>query len=212
MTTAYIDNLNWRYATKKFDPTKKLTQEQLDGLLEAMRLSASSFGLQPYKFFVITNPALREKIKEHAWGQPQIGDASHVIAFCAYRTIDEAFVDSYIQRIADVRGMTPENLKDFRAMMIGSVQGRSPAELAAWTKCQTYIALGFLLSAAAQHKIDACPMEGFDPVHVDTDLDLAGKNLTTVALCAVGFRATDDSTASYKKVRFPMEELIVLKN
>ncbi len=207
----YNDNLQWRYATKKFDPTKKLTDAQLNDLLDAMQLSASSYGLQPYKFIVVTNPELREKIKEHAWGQSQVTDASHLIVICAQKTIDENYVDAFVDLVAKERGVPTDALKGYRDMMVGTVKGRTPEELATWMKCQAYISLGFLLSAAAQNKIDACPMEGFDPAHVNVDLGIVEENLTAVAFCPVGFRAADDASAAYKKVRFPKEELFIFK-
>ena len=208
----YNDHLQWRYATKKFDATKKLTQEQLDELLASARLTASSYGLQPYKFVVITNPAIREKIKEHAWGQTQVTDASHLIAICSYKSIDVSYVDHFIDSISAERGIPVEGMKTYRDMMAGTIQTRTPEQLAQWMKCQSYIALGFLLSAAAQMEIDSCPMEGFDPTQVDIDLDLASQNLTCATLLPVGFRAADDETAKYKKVRFPNEELFIFKN
>jgi nitroreductase len=198
-----LDALRWRYAVKKFDPSKKLSEEQLNGLLESARLSASSFGLQPYKILVVTDPAVRAKIREHAWNQTQVTDASHLLAFCAYRTIDEAYVDRYIALISQERGVSEEALKGYRDMMVGSIKSRSPQELAEWMKRQAYIAVGFALSAAAHLRIDSCPMEGFDPAHVDVDLGLLEQNLTSVVLMPVGFRAADDASAQYKKVRFP---------
>lgn len=208
----HIENLQWRYATKKFDPTRKLTQEQLDILMAATRLSASSYGLQPYKVAVVTNPDIRKKIQEHAWGQTQIVDASHLFVFCAKKTIDEAFVDHFVELVAKERGVGVDTLKGYRDMMVGTVKGRTPEELAAWMKCQAYIAVGFLLSAAAAHQIDACPMEGFDPIHVDVDLGIVEDDLTSVVCVPVGFRAADDVTASYKKVRFSNEELFIHKD
>jgi|CXWL01.1.fsa_nt_gi nitroreductase len=210
--SSYNDRLFWRYATKKFDPTKHLTQEQLDELLESARLSASSYGLQPYKLVVVTNPAIRAKLREHAWNQSQVTDASHLVVICSYRTIDAAYIDRFVGIIASERGVSVESLKGYRDMMVGSIQGRTPEQLADWMKRQSYIALGFLLSAAAQHQIDACPMEGFDATHVDVDLGLAEENLTAAVFCPLGFRASDDATASYKKVRFPKEEFIVFKD
>lgn len=210
-TSAYLENLHWRYATKKFDPAKKLSQEQLDTLLEATRLSASSFGLQPYKVAVITNPELRAKMREHAWGQAQLTDASHLLAFCSMRTVDESYVDHFVELIAKERGMKAEDLKGYRDMMVGSMKSKTPEAQAAWAKCQAYIGVGFLLSAAAQHQIDACPMEGFDPTHVDVDLGLTEENMTTAVLVTLGFRAANDATASYKKVRFPKEDFFLWK-
>lgn len=204
-----IDALNWRYATKKFDPSRTLTDAQLEELLGATRLSASSYGLQPYKIVIVTDPAVRAKIREHAWGQTQITDASHLLAFCAMRTIDEAYVDRYIALISAERGVSVESLKGFRDMMVGTVKGRTPEELAQWMKHQAYIAVGFALSAAAHMGIDACPMEGFDPTHVDVDLGLLDLNLTSAVLMPVGFRAADDGSAAYAKVRLPKDELFI---
>ena len=205
--SVYNDNLRWRYATKKFDPTKKLSKEQLEELVESLQLTASSFGLQTYKFLVLTDPALRAKMREHSWGQPQVTDASHLIAICTYRSIDASYVDHYIEAIAKTRGVTVESLKGFRDTMVGFLKARSPEEVAQWMRRQAYISIGFLLSAAAQQHIDACPMEGFEPQKIDADLGLAKENLTIVALCSVGFRAADDASASDKKVRFSQEEL-----
>ena len=205
----YNENLQWRYATKKFDPTKKLSAEQLEELLDTVQLSASSFGLQAYRVAVIADPAIRAKVREHAWGQAQITDASHLIAFMPMRSIDESYVEKYVKLIADTRGIPTESLKGFHDMMVGSIQGKSPEALAEWLRSQAYIAVGFLLSAAAQMNIDACPMEGFDPVHVDVDLHLLEKNLSTAVLVAIGFRASDDESAQYKKVRVPKEELFM---
>ncbi len=207
--SSLTENLRWRYATKKFDPTKKLSAEQLEELLDAAQLSASSYGLQAYKIAVVTDPAVRAKIKEHAWGQTQVSDASHLLVVCPMKSIDEAYVKKFIDLVAQTRGMPADVLKSYHDMMMGSITSRTPEQLAAWLKCQAYIAVGFILSAAAQMQIDACPMEGFDPAHVDVDLGLLDKNLTSAVLIPVGFRAADDATAAFKKVRFPKEELFL---
>ncbi|HRH93328.1 MAG TPA: NAD(P)H-dependent oxidoreductase [Candidatus Peribacteria bacterium] len=205
----FTDSLRWRYATKKFDTAKKLTDAQLDELLEAANLSASSYGLQPYRLVVVKDPAIRAKIREHAWGQAQVTDASHLIVICPMRSIDEAYVAKYIDNITKTRGMPAGNLKGFHDMMVGSIKAQTPEKMAAWLKCQAYIAVGFLLSAAASAGIDACPMEGFDPAHVDVDLGLLDKNLTSAVMVPVGFRAADDESASYKKVRLPKDEFVL---
>jgi nitroreductase len=210
--SAYIDNLRWRYATKIFDPSKKLTDTQLQELVEATRLTASSYGLQPYVFFVISDPMLRSKLRAHAFGQAQVTDASHLIVLCARTTIDEALIDRYIADIAKTRGVPAETLKGFRDMMMNTAQNRPAEAMLNWNKCQTYIALGFLLSAAAQMHVDSCPMEGFDNAKVDEELGLAAMGLTSCAFCPVGFRSPDDASAQYPKVRFPVEELFVFKN
>lgn len=205
------EHLQWRYATKKFDTTKKLSDEQLHSLLEATRLAASSFGLQAYRIIVVNDPTVRAKIREHAWNQPQVSDASHLIVICPMRSIDEAYVTKYINLISETRGMPTDALKGYYDMMVGSITGRSPEALAAWLKCQSYIAAGFLLSAAAAAHIDACPMEGFDPAQVDVILGLQDENLTSAMLIPVGFRAADDEGASFKKVRVPAEEFVIMK-
>ncbi len=201
----FNENMQWRYAVKKFDTTKKITAEQLDDLLEAANLAPTSYGLQPFRFLVITRPDVREKIKAAAWNQAQVTDASHLIVVCAKTGLDEAYIDDYIKRIAETRGMTVESLKGFRDMMAAGVKNMNTA----WCQRQSYLALGTMLSAAAQAKIDACPMEGFDPATVDEILGLKAKGLTSTLLCAIGFRAADDSSAGYKKVRLPRGEFAV---
>ncbi len=205
--STYLDNLQWRYATKKFDSSKKLSREQLDELLSALRLSASSYGLQPYKFIVITDPDTRAKLREAAWDQSQITDASHLVVFAARKALDMAYVDHYLTMIAKERGMEIDQLKGFKDMLASPIQHMTPEDMEAWNKKQAYIALGFLLSAAAQMHVDACPMEGFDAARFDEILDLPKDGLTTAVICPLGFRAADDSAAQYKKVRFPKEEL-----
>lgn len=203
-----IQALSWRYATKKFDSSKKLTAEQLSLLLESARLAPSSFGLQPWKFVVVQSPELRQKISVAAFGQPQVTEASDLIVLCSKVTLDEAYVDRYIKLVADTRGMTVETLNGLRAAILGSVAGRSADGVVEWNKRQTYIALGTLLTTAALHGIDASPMEGFNPTQVDEILGLAAEGFTSVALCAVGFRSADDKMAGQKKVRLPAETVI----
>ncbi len=209
--TKIIDALNWRYATKKFDATKKLTDVQLKDLLEALRLTPTSYGLQPYKFIVITDPALREKMKAVSWNQVQITDASHLIAICSMKSMDPTYVDLFIADIAKTRSISTDSLKDYRDMMLGSIAGQTPEGLSDWTKRQSYIALGTLLVAAADMKIDACPMEGFDGSKIDELLGLTTTNFRVASLCPIGFRASDDAMASMKKVRFPLELLVEYK-
>ncbi len=206
-----IEQLNWRYATKKFDPSKKLTTEQLNTILDAGRLSASSFGLQPYVFVIVENPALRETLKANAWGQTQITDASYLIVLAARTNLDAAYVDHYVDIIAKERGISTDSLKNIREMMVGSVERMSADERTTWAKKQAYIALGFLLSACAHEQIDACPMEGFDAAKFDEVLELNKSNLTAAVVCTIGFRAADDEAATQKKVRFPKSELFDIR-
>jgi nitroreductase len=215
-----IESLQWRYATKKFDTTKKLTSAQLDMLVESARLSPSSFGLQPWKFVIVTDTAARAKLREAAWGQSQITDASALIVFCVRKNIDDALVDSYMQSIASTRNVPLETLKGFADTIKGSIKSKGTPGTEAdpeaatsaakeWATRQVYIALGVLLTTAAHLDIDACPMEGFDPKKFDDILGLSALGLESRTLAAVGFRSADDTTAGLKKVRFPKEEVVV---
>lgn len=213
--TQIIDALNWRYATKAFDTTKKLTDEQVSALLEAIRLSASSFGLQPYKIILIKNPELREQIKTNAWGQSQVTDASHLIVLAAVTNLGDAFVDNFINVVSTTRGVEVANLEGYSQMMKGAIKGKSDQGGAQvvkdWASKQAYIALGTLLTTCAVEKIDACPMEGFDNKKVDEILGLSELNLESVLLCPVGFRSESDESANYKKVRFAKADMVIEK-
>lgn len=208
-TQALIPALKWRYATKQFDPTKKVPETEFNELTEALRLSASSFGLQPWKFFVIKNPAIRAKIREHAWGQSQVTDASHLIVLAARKGIDDEYIRHFIKATAETRKTTIEALKGYEDMMLNAVRNMPPEAVTAWNQRQVYIALGTLLLAAAEKGIDACPMEGFDPKKVDEVLGL--KDFTVTAICPVGYRAASDSYATAAKVRFPASEVIEIR-
>jgi nitroreductase len=203
--------LNWRYATKKFDPSKKVKEEDMEDLLTALRMSPSSFGLQPWKFVVVTDKALREKLKENAWGQSQITDSSHLIVLCTRKDINENHIRKFVESIEKTRNMPSGAMKEYEDMMIGFRKGLSDESAVEWSKKQVYIALGFLLLTCAQKKIDACPMEGFDSKKFDELLGLEKENLTSTALCAVGYRAQDDKYASAKKVRFDKKDIFIFK-
>ena len=204
-----IDALKWRYATKKFDATKKLSQEQFDTVLESLHLSASSYGLQPWKFIVVTNPEIRAKIKAAAWNQTQITDASHLIVLAVQTTVDAAYVDRFVASVSKTRNVPVDALKGYADMMKGSIAGRTPESVVDWSSRQVYIALGTALTAAAVSGIDACPMEGFDPKQVDDILGLAKMGLQSRVLMPVGFRAADDDMAKAPKVRFSKEEVVI---
>lgn len=198
---------NWRYATKRFDANRKLSNEQVETLLNAAQMAPSSFGLQPFEIMVVENDDLRKQLKEAAYGQPQLTEASHVMVFAANKTVDEALVDCFMQRIAKSRGQSMESLKDFRAMLLGSVSGKSEQEKFQWAARQAYIALGFLLATAAIEGIDACPMEGFNNAEFDRILNLEQKGLKSVVMATVGFRSADDKYAGLPKVRKTQDEL-----
>lgn len=203
----YIEDLNWRYATKKFDTSKKVSEEDLEELLEAIQLSASSYGLQPYQILVVKNPELRIKLKAASFNQSQITDASHLLVFANLAEIDKAYVDSYLDNIAETRITKREDLGGFEEMLNNTVLKFSPEEKNQWAVNQTYIALGNLLSAAANFKIDSCPMEGFEADKFDEILGLKEKGLTTAVVATIGYRSEEDKLQHAVKVRKSKKEL-----
>lgn len=203
-----VDKLNWRYATKKFDSTKKVSKDDLNTLLEAARLSASSYGLQPYHIFAVADMPIREKLKEASWGQSQITDASHILVLANNPIFDGELVDTYLDKVVEVRGMDKKDLEGYEQMMKGSLLNLSDDNKNAWTAKQAYIVLGNLLTVAATMEIDTCPMEGFDHQQYDEILGLTEKNLTSAIVLAVGYRSDEDETQHYPKVRYSKEKLI----
>jgi nitroreductase len=204
-----LDKLQRRYATKKFDPTKKLSAKQLDDLLSAVQLSPSSYGLQSYKVLVVEDAAIREQLREAAHGQAQLTEASQVIVFASETTIDEALVNKYVDNIAQVRSVGRHHLAAYESMMVGTVNRLSEDQKIAWSHKQAYIALGVLLTAAAEMGIDACPMEGFQPGKFDEILGLKEKGLTVSVIAPIGFKADDDDYSHLAKVRRPKEEMFI---
>ena len=204
-----IEKLNWRYATKKFDKTKKLTPSQLEELLHAVHLSPASTGVQSYKIIVIEDAATREKLQQAAYGQSQIADASQLIVFAAETNLDDQYVKKLIDHVAKTRGVDRLNLEGYEQMINGKVNSMNKEERITWAKKQAYIALGVLLTSAAELGIDACPMEGFSAPQFDEILGLNEKGLATAVIAAVGFRAEDDAYSKLKKVRKPEEEMFI---
>jgi nitroreductase len=202
-----IRQLQWRYATKKFDPTRKIAAEDWQTLEQALIHSPSSYGLQPWKFFVVTDPAVRAKLHSVSWNQPQIVDASHLVVFAVKKNLSAADVDRYLTRIAEVRGVSLESLEGFKQMMLGSLK-KPVDEVNAWSTRQVYIALGFFLSAAAMLGIDACPMEGFQPEKYDEILGLTKLGYGATVLATAGYRASNDPTLALAKVRFKTEDVV----
>jgi len=203
------DKLKWRYATKKFDNSKKISADKLDAVLEAVQLAPSSYGLQHYRILVIEDAAIREKLRGAAYGQSQITDASQLIVFAAETSIDENFVKNYIDHVADVRKTTRESLATFESVVSGSVIARTPENRLIWAQKQAYIALGILISATAELEIDSCPMEGFDPAQFDEILGLKEKGLTATVIATIGYRAEDDPYSQLAKVRRPKDEFFI---
>ncbi len=204
-----LKQLNWRYATKHFNPNKKINSEDLDTLLNAINLAPSSFGLQPYKVLVIEDAEVKKKLKEVGYQQPQFTDASQIIVFAANNNVTEKDVDDFMVRIAETRGISIDNLADYKAAILGKINRLSKEELTTWASKQCYIGLGFLLYTAAQLHIDACPMEGFDNKGFDEVLGLKEKNLSSVVVASIGYRADDDKYQSQEKVRYTLEDLII---
>ncbi|WP_338840333.1 NAD(P)H-dependent oxidoreductase [Flavobacterium ginsenosidimutans] len=205
----FLENQNWRYATKQFDASKKISDADLNTLKEAVRLSASSYGLQPYKVVIVENPELREKLKGAAWGQTQITDASHLFIFANDLNLDAGSVDKYINNISEVRGVPAEALGGFSDMMKNVIANLSEDAKHIWTAKQTYLALGNLLNAAAELKIDATPMEGFNAAQFNEILGFDKLGLNASVIATVGYRHDDDKSQHQKKVRKSHEELFI---
>ncbi|GIZ08610.1 NAD(P)H-dependent oxidoreductase [Flavobacterium sp. UMI-01] len=205
----FIEKQNWRYATKKFDASKKITTEDLNFLKEAIRLSSSSYGLQPYQVIIIENPELRAKIQPVAWGQSQIVDASHLIVFANFTDINETTIDAYFDNISKTRNLPLEALQGYADFMKSKILTLSSEEKNIWTSKQTYLAMGNLLNAAAEKQIDVTPMEGFDPKAVNEILGLNALGLNASLIATIGYRHTEDDTQHYKKVRKSQEELFI---
>jgi hypothetical protein len=205
----FIKDANWRYATKKFDTTKKVSTEDLETLKEAIRLSASSYGLQPYKVFIIENPELRAKIQPVAWGQTQIVDASQLIVFANMTNFSDTDIDASLSLTAETRGLPADALKGYGDFMKSKIDALSEDVRNTWTSKQTYLALGNLLNAAAELRIDVTPIEGFEPDKVNEILGLKQLGLNASVLATIGYRHKDDATQNYVKVRKSNEELFI---
>ncbi|RVT76735.1 NAD(P)H-dependent oxidoreductase [Flavobacterium sufflavum] len=205
----FIEHQNWRYATKKFDATKKISNEDLNTLKEAIRLSSSSYGLQPYKVIIVENPELRAKIQPAAWGQSQIVEASHLIIFANETQLDEQHIDDYIANISETRNIPVDSLAGYSDFMKSKILTLPEDTKNIWTAKQTYLALGNLLNAAAELKIDVTPMEGFVPEQVNEILGLEKLGLNTSLIATLGYRHEEDATQHYKKVRKSQDELFI---
>lgn len=207
--SAIINNLNWRYATKKFDATRKISDQDLETIKEAIRLSASSYGLQPYKILIIETPELRAKLQPVAWGQSQIVDASHLIIFANQTNFGDDGIDSYANNIVETRGIPAESIQGYVDFMKSKISTLPLESRNNWTAKQTYIALANLLNAAAELKIDATPMEGFEAEKVNEVLGLDKLGLNASLIATLGYRHEEDATQHFKKVRKSNEELFI---
>lgn len=204
-----LEQLRWRYATKKFDPGRSISPADWQALAEALVLTPSSFGLQPWKFWVVTNQDVKAKLLPLSWKQAQVVDGSHVVVFAARKDLSAADVDRYVARTAEIRGLAVENLAGFRKMLIGALVPPPPGfDINEWAAKQCYIALGNFMTAAALMGIDTCPMEGIEPAKYDAALGIADQGYATVVACVAGYRAADDKYATTPKVRFSLSDVI----
>jgi len=204
-----IEQLKWRYATKKFDPKRKLSEEKLNTLKRAFNLTATSFGLQTIKMVVVEDNNLRSKLVEHAFFQNQVADASHLLLLCVQDNIENSDVDSHFDNVKQIRNTPDTILKPFKADLTKMMEEKSVNERQDWSIRQAYIALGNLMTVCAVEQIDSCPMEGFVPEKFDEILKLKSMGLKSVLLLPVGYRAKDDMFAELKKVRKNLEDSVV---
>jgi len=207
-TDQLLGQLKWRYATKAFDATKKIAPETWTALEDALQLTPSSYGLQPWKFIVISDQATKDSLVEASWGQKQVADCSHLVVIAAKTKITEGDVDHFIDVIEEVQGRSKESLEGYKKVIVGDlVEGERSKTIQNWSKNQCYIALGNLLNSCALLGVDACPMEGFKPAEYDQILGLTEKGLTAAVLCTTGYRSADDKYAELPKVRYCKDEV-----
>lgn len=206
-----IDALSWRYAVKKFDTHKKLTSQQIQVIKEGFNLTASSYGLQPVRLMIIENQDIKEELVTASMGQEQVAQCSHLLVFCIEKTIDEEYIENYFKRITEIRATPDTILAPFKSRMIAHFKSLTPTQIEQWASKQAYLIMGNLLTICAIEAIDACPMEGFDPAAFDALLDLKKQNLKSVLIMPVGYRAENDDFATMKKVRKPLDEVIIVR-
>lgn len=202
-----LEQLGWRYATKKFDPQRKISSDDWQVLEQSLVLAPSSFGMQPWKFFVVTNPELKAQLPAASWGQTQPHDCSHMVVMALRDRTNEQDADRLIQRTADVRNIPVNSLDGFRKMLVGFL-AKPPVDINEWAARQVYIAIGQFMACAAMMGIDTCPMEGIDPRKYDEILEIPAHGYRTCVGCAAGYRAADDKYAKLAKVRFPTADVV----
>jgi nitroreductase len=203
----FIENQNWRYATKKFNSEKKISNSDLEMLKEAIQLSSSSYGLQPYKVLIIENEEIRKQLQPASWGQSQITDASHLFVFASVTNVDAEYITRYAENMAKTRNIPFDSVKGYADFMIGNIASLTSEKQMIWAQKQAYLALGNLLNAAAELKIDVTPMEGFLPEQYNEILGLKEKGLHATLVATIGYRHDEDDTQHYAKVRKPITEL-----
>lgn len=205
-----VGQLEWRYATQKFDPARKIAPADWDALERALVLTPSSFGIQPWAFIDVADPAIRQKLLAASWNQAQVVEAPKVVVFAARTGLSPEDAERYIRRVLDVRRVAPESLDGFKKSLVKFVsQPKEKYDVDAWAVRQVYIALGQFMTAAAMLGIDTCPMEGISPSKYDETLGLPARKLRTAVVCCAGYRASDDPDAALAKVRYERDEVIV---
>ncbi len=204
-----IQSLTWRYACKKFDENRKLNKDQIDVLSKAFNLTATSFGLQPLKMLIVKSDALKAKLRPHAYFQPQITTCSHLLVICIDTAFNEDSIDAYFDLEKDIRGTSEEIVGKFRNQLKTIYKNKDRQQIDTSAIYQAYISIGTLMTVCAEQRIDSCPMEGFNPVKIDEILELEKKNLRSVLLLPVGYRADDDIMSAMKKVRKPLDQVII---
>jgi nitroreductase len=203
-----LTQLRWRYATKEFDPSATIPADTWDTIEQSLVLTPSSFGLQPWKFLVLTNPGKKSELLEHSWNQRQVVDCSHFVVFAAPTKVGHQEIQSWIDCIATTRNVSPESLAGYQQVMEGFLDNLDDAAQLAWAHRQIYIALGQLMTTAALLGVDTCPMEGFAPPEYDRLLGLSERNLTASVACALGYRSSEDHYADLPKARFERQAVI----
>ena len=204
-----INALNWRYATKKFDTSKTVSDADLSTLKQAVNLTATSFGLQPFRVLIVSDQETKDKLRAAAYDQGQVSDASHIFVFAAKLDVTPEYVDDFIKLTAETRDIPLESVQGYGEYIKGSIAGKDETFILNWNKRQAYIALGSLLAAAGELRVDSCPMEGFDPTKFDEILGLKEKGLTATVIAPVGYRHAEDHAAQYAKVRLPLADMFL---
>ena len=204
-----LDALEWRYAVKKFDDKASLTEQQILEVKKVFNLSASSYGLQPYKMIVVQNPELKEKLVPASFGQQQISQSAAILVFAVRTDFGMDYIDQFFKDMSAKRQIPLENLEGYKNFMKGSFANKSEDEISSWATKQVYLTMGHMLASLAALQIDACPMEGLDPQAYDKILDLDAKQLKTIIAMPIGVRAPDDASATALKVRKDLSDIII---
>jgi len=206
-----LEKLEWRYATKQFDSSKILSEEKVEKLIKAANLTATSFGLQPVKVVLVENPAVREELVNHSWGQKQVAEASHLLVISVFKDLNDTHVDEFVERMAETRSIPAESLDGMSNMIKGFLSKMNEGQKKEWMTNQAHIVMGNLLTVCAVEEIDSCPIAGFVPKKYDEVLNLDEDNLESVLVLPVGYRLEEDKYANLAKVRMSDSEFLVRK-